>query len=330
MKKSLLFVIVIMFATLGFSQQQLATLNHNDSLSVFYGPTALQQAHNAAVGGDVISLSSGVFNNIDITKSVTIRGNGMVRDTIANTEPTIINGGTITGSNIVIEGVRFTEFFSYTLVTNPVFRKCMIDNFNCSGVYDTIQNGLFINCVIRSASSCHNLYNVQLINSICAVGYWTRINACSIRNCIVFIDPYYLANSEQNAPSLTCRSSILIARSMPYAVDPIATFNCIGICDNGYFETSSNGNQNFSEMTAVFKKFNGIQSDGRIGIETDYELQENLVANAHGSDGTQIGVYGGMVPFDPRVNTMRYVKCNVAPHTTQDGKLSVDIEVVSE
>ena len=61
-----------------------------------------------------------------------------------------------------------------------------------------------------------------------------------------------------------------------------------------------------------------------------FELQDSIAANVLGNDGIQIGVYGGMVPFNPRVNTPRYVNCSVAPHTTLDGKLSVDIEVVSE
>ncbi len=46
-----------------------------------------------------------------------------------------------------------------------------------------------------------------------------------------------------------------------------------------------------------------------------------------GSDGTEVGIYGGSLPFDPTPTNPQIVKFNVAPKTTADGKLSIDIEV---
>lgn len=57
-----------------------------------------------------------------------------------------------------------------------------------------------------------------------------------------------------------------------------------------------------------------------------YELSEELKAKAS-SDGTQIGIYGGNIGFDPTPSNPRITKFNVAPKTSADGKLSVDIEV---
>ena len=107
-------------------------------------------------------------------------------------------------------------------------------------------------------------------------------------------------------------------------------YNCIGVVVNSlaqgpYFGNSNNNNVSIGSLSGVFKYFNGAYSDG-----ISFELQDSIAANYLGNDGTQVGVYGGMVPFNPRVNTPRYVNCSVAPHTTLDGKLSVDIEVVSE
>ena len=80
MKKTLLLALAMFFATVSFAQQQLATLNHNDSITVYYGASALQQAHNAAVAGDIITLSPGSFTSVTITKPVSIRGAGMFPD----------------------------------------------------------------------------------------------------------------------------------------------------------------------------------------------------------------------------------------------------------
>ena len=76
-----------------FAQSSLiATLSHEGEVSQFYGVSALRQAHEAAVHGDVITLSSGTFTATAITKAITLRGAGMEMDTITNTLPTVIAG----------------------------------------------------------------------------------------------------------------------------------------------------------------------------------------------------------------------------------------------
>lgn len=83
MKKSIILAIALVMSVATFAQQ-LATLNHNDSITVYYGMNALQQAHASAVNGDIITLSSGIFNSVNITKAVTIRGAGAWTDTNGN------------------------------------------------------------------------------------------------------------------------------------------------------------------------------------------------------------------------------------------------------
>jgi hypothetical protein len=58
------------------AQNQVAILQHNDTLSAFYGPEALSAAHTAASDGDIITLSSGNFNGCTLSKAVTIHGAG--------------------------------------------------------------------------------------------------------------------------------------------------------------------------------------------------------------------------------------------------------------
>ena len=71
-------VAVIVAATATFAQNTLvATLTHGENVSMFYGTYALRDAHNAAVSGDVINLSGGGFQPVDITKAITLRGTGI-------------------------------------------------------------------------------------------------------------------------------------------------------------------------------------------------------------------------------------------------------------
>lgn len=58
-----------------------------------------------------------------------------------------------------------------------------------------------------------------------------------------------------------------------------------------------------------------------------YELVDNLADVWIGSDGSQIGLHGGNMPFDPVPTNPQITKFNVASKTSADGKLSVDIEV---
>ncbi len=76
-------------------------------------------------------------------------------------------------------------------------------------------------------------------------------------------------------------------------------------------------------ISSVFKTYNGVDN---FSFNELYELTDEAKAMYIGSDGTQIGLYGGM-GFDLVPSTLQITKCEVAPRSTSDGKLSVSIEV---
>lgn len=80
--KNLVFVIAFLFVTCAsFAQNTfVATLQHGDNVSNYYGMDALKNAYNASETGDIILLSAGVFNSVDIEKGITIRGVGLGQD----------------------------------------------------------------------------------------------------------------------------------------------------------------------------------------------------------------------------------------------------------
>lgn len=59
---------------------------------------------------------------------------------------------------------------------------------------------------------------------------------------------------------------------------------------------------------------------------TFYELTDEIKA-LKTSDGTQVGIYGGNMPFEQTTTVPQISKFSVAPRTSADGKLSIDIEV---
>ena len=132
-------LVALAMATMSFAQSSvLATLSHEGEISTFYGVTALKSAVEAAENGDVITLSSGQFNAVDISKTITLRGAGMSvsTDSINSHEATIIQGAftisqadTIEG-RIVMEGLYFGQAVSYEgVLKNAQFLKCRFYSF---------------------------------------------------------------------------------------------------------------------------------------------------------------------------------------------------------
>ena len=80
-----------------------------------------------------------------------------------------------------------------------------------------------------------------------------------------------------------------------------------------------------TEYATLFKTYPG----GPLALldSETFELTDAAKTQYLGTDGTEVGIYGGNLPFDPTPSNPQITKCNVAAKSTADGKLSVDIEV---
>lgn len=59
----------------------------------------------------------------------------------------------------------------------------------------------------------------------------------------------------------------------------------------------------------------------------NFELQDSIATTILGNDGTQVGIYGGPMPFDPYVYNH---KVSAARRTTPDGFLDLEIKLYDE
>lgn len=344
MKKTLLIAFALMLSAATFAQQQLATLNHNDEITVYYGQSALQSAHAAAVNGDIITLSPGTFNSVNITKAVTIRGAGMFPDTAAGTEPTtLINDYTITVNqdsvySLYMEGIyHASSNVKYEKVYNPQFVKCYFKNIKenneSNSSSSVLYDATFINCIIeyfQSGYSRNCAKNPQFVNSVILDLDSRNPNNIILTNCVANVAKNY---TFLNATIVT-NSIIYGAAQYNNGVNAYSSYYSIGIQTSTYSSADNFFNYsgladhhlyNYRGMNTVFKNFTGSYSPG-----ITFEMLDEVAATRLGDDGTQIGVYGGVMPFDPKVRNPLIKKCNVAKKSTVDGKLAVDIEVVSE
>lgn len=334
MKKIFLSLVAMMVSTVSFAQSSLlATLSHEGTIKTYYGAAALKNAHEDAVHGDVITLSSGSFFAVDITKAITLRGSGMLLDAEANREPTVITGDFSLNipedveQRLTIEGIYSNHKVTYKSVRNPMFLKSRFLNFHSGDNASIIQNAIFVHCKFAAGLYINSNCSASFVNCIITNPntHTDGTGAIEMTNCIVSSRMLGLMNSatfkncyiEGTHPSNTnntINTSCVLYNNVVFEPNH-STNKIISECPN-------NTNQAISSYDSLFKTYQGGWND----TET-YELTEEAAAKYLGNDGTQIGIYGGNLPFDSTPSNPQITKCNVAAKSTADGKLSVDITI---
>lgn len=305
----------------------MATLNHEGTISTFYGTVALRQAHAAAVSGDVITLSSGTFLSTDISKAVTIRGAGMdvtkAYDIVS--EPTVLGGNfnikipaEDTG-RLTLEGIYHNEtiMFYEGQAKNALFLKSRFKNISQSNSCK-VQDLTVLNCRISESISVGSGNSAQFLNSVVKdfnSGYM------SFSHCVI-LNSYHLY------------------------FDGNEYKNCIITHQSGYEYGVSSSSSAYNNLFISDKtdKLNEIPNNTNLRVPTsderfaylrgyddskDYKLTDQNRDVLKATDGGEIGIYGGSLPYSAIPTNPQITKFNVASKTTADGKLSVDIEVKS-
>lgn len=316
MKKLLLFVTALCLSSLSFAQIQVATLQHGDSLRVFYYANAFVNAYNAAVPGDVISLSAGSFTSCTINKdSLTIRGAGMDQTFLQSS----FNLGNSSSSGtdyihtITMEGIYCGSTVNQYADVEVHFTNVYFYNYSNS-YYNYNLSGQFVNCRLASCTAGSNgtptFINCIVNGSSCGMANFV--------NCVV--------RNESSNSGASFMNSVVIATSSSYNLSSTALAqNCIGINDYSssqnifYYCTNLNSRM---VTSSVFSNFTlGYMNPER------YVLTDSAQAAYLGTDGTQVGLYGGYCPWTSSLPYPVISRMNVARQTTADGRLSVDIQV---
>jgi len=358
MKKIFTLLLVMTASSVAWTQQlnltQFATLNHNDTITAYYGVDALVSALSSAEHGDIITLSPGSFNApYDISKAVTIRGAGMMIDTISNTEPTRINKSfylsvpNVSNLHLTMEGVYITGNIVYISAYSPRFNKCRINTIRKSASGEkTMSLPVFTNCLISAWDGSSSISNAMFINSIILNSWQGEGHGVSINsdggiseyyywgydlytcgqssdvyyNCIINIPPSIIHNKRNIINCITFGSDSV-------SVSDINVFNSVGIFDSTsiYNLTPDHNNTNINSFENIFKTFRGTYTEGEM-----FELTNNAASNYLGSDNTQVGIYGGSAVFNPKATDMRIKKYSVGFYSDENGHLKITTELENE
>ena len=289
-----------------------AVLQHGDTPQAFYGADAFKEAMEAAQHGDHISLSSGVFNQTTINKAVKIQGAGV--STRINGEINASLPDSLPG--LEISGIKFMHKFTILKVlTDAKFKRCtFMGEFKAA---KTCVNNIFIQCKFLyqcnlndSRYDTHKMESIIFNNCISTshIGGLLETDDVTFNNCTL--------HSLWDMRSVNINNSIIYDNTSDWPA--VKYINVIIASDVSNRPNVDAIQENVisltrAEIKALFKDLE------------NYELTDEAAAKYLGSDGKQLGAYGGAFPFTltPAIPEITSVK--IDPLVKEDGKLSISI-----
>lgn len=305
---------------------QMATLQHGDNMTAYYGYTALKEAMETAEGGDLITLSGGSFVATSINKVVTIQGAGYVQDIQNNRYKTTIVGNL--GINIpegekglLIEGIYCGNVTIYGTIENFILRKCRIGT--AYYVNGTSKNCLIDRCRIYTLYPDYHSANFMVKNSILN---WVEKNESDA--VLFFLNCDITSASKHNDVTAQFKNCII---APAFKAAGCSAYNCVvyEYYDSGFSSSSSTSNiwmMGDNDIKAIFNNNDFFSFTD----EWDYQLTDDAKTTYLGTDGTQVGIYGGTTPFTDVPSNPQVVSKEIATESDANGKLSVRIKVEAQ
>ena len=325
MKRLFLLLITAMtFGACAMAQDsRVATLQHGANFRTYYGADAFISAHEDASDGDVITLTAGEFNLCNISKAITVRGEGMHKTKLSVSYASSGGFKIPTGSNysLCLEGVTIyyrqdTGYISLPISgsggsATVIISKCDLTAEN-HGINVSKCSAVIINSRMATVNGEGNS-SITCINSIMPSLSGSTFD---VQNCVITDQPQ-VTNS-------------IIKNSIVYGVstlnDTNTTSHCLvkegssGFADSWYIPTEAASNPDpWSEAPETPVIWNDLFGE-------DYHLTEAAAQTYLGTDGTQVGLYGGAYPYDITPD-YPLVKNLEVKGIHEDGKLKVKINV---
>ena len=325
MKKVLLSLVAMMVATMSFAQETVvASLSHEGETTMFYGLTALVKAAENAQSGDVINLSRGIFTATTIKVGITLRGAGIDSD-----DPTYLNGNlhieipADDPNHFTMEGIICNNEMSMRgTFSTPQIVKCKLKSgFTTKTITDDI-NILVVNSKVLDHFNVGGVCRASLINSYMdCVSFYDDAHFMGL-NCVLWKDRVDLLHHSvwKNCIFFSGRS---YSEALP--TDSECT-NCVAVNYSGdpFRNLTIKPGCSRATYAEAFKDFTGTYTD-----EQTFELSDEAKANENfkGTDGTEVGLYGGPQPFNLTLSYPLISKMEVSEKTDDKDQLEVTIEV---
>ena len=313
----------------------MATLQSGDNVSVYYGKGALESAYQAAAdSGDVITLSAGVFTSpIQIQKSISIIGNGFVNEQENGKYPTIIDGRMEFSPRDVTDddGETMTEAIGYD--------GTRLEGLNFANNYISlsgsrkVHNFSIVKCNVQSIILQTNTENTTIRQSVVS----SNLNYRQKNQLNLYLVGSYINQLEQDFTDGMVNIDHCIIQEplqagtitnsiLRYAGSGVTAYNCI-FMENIPTNIMGEGNWVNCKYAGIFAR-EGMTGLGWSDEENAFALK--YPAEYVGTDGTEVGLYGGPYPYNPTPTTPQIKESNIDTTVVEDGKLKVSVTVEAQ
>ena len=332
MKKQIIIIFAIIISMAMNGQAAIKTVSNNTGSPGQY--TNLQTAIDAAGFYDTILVAGSAtsYGNITFGKPLVLIGAGYNNPYGMNTTLGQIELDRqtfyVSSSNTKIIGFIVTGniiFYPYysggtnMTIDNVVIERCRIGSVDFGlgqGGTHTYNNDSIRNCLIEGNINSHGVYNshyynnVVIHNNIFNGGYFTFGYNCSPNNtCNSDLNKFYVKNNLFLNKTTNCFNNcvkMVIENNIFYGAEPqggtgcVFTRNLTYMCLNNIIPGTDNlGSGNRVNQNPLFVN---VPPQGGFSFSYDYHLQATSPGKNAGTDGSDIGIYGGMMPFEVGAN----------------------------
>jgi hypothetical protein len=345
MKMLLISLFLLSFCLLqSLTAQSIIVQRGNQSFAYATLSEAIANANN----GDILYLPPGNFDvsGIQINKGIHIIGAGYNPTTTGATGQTNISGnlvivkgadgGSIQGMNI-LNSVLFGIDSSSSEVKNYTITRCFI------------AGKLFLTYAESQPSKCSNIIITENILYNLDGGY---ANNVIVTNNIITQNAYNIVTFFKNA--IFANNIFLTREDFPLN----RVYSCVfknNIIAKGVFACSSwDGGSGNILINNLYSSSQGLSTNGVVQYEgnvflerskmfvnaeeddfrfpNDYQLTQAALKAITGTDGTQVGIYGGQYPFKEGAAPVnpQIIEKKISTTTNPKGKLNVQIKVKAQ
>lgn len=342
-KKIYLLLLLVCSTVMMFADGLTATLQRGETMTAYFGQSALTEAYEAAADGDVITLSPGGFNPVtEIKKSVRIVGAYGLSD--SDPSATYLNAAfTINADNVKLEGISFQNTVTLGTIKNCTIKRCWIINLYQSGTHT---NTLIDQCVLMHDYAVETGVNYGIKNT--TIDYFaamnTTANVANVTNCVIWELCKHNQGSSMKQPYAVYKNCVL-GLNLCYNNDGRVVFTSPSEFYNNYFfkinSYSTNTSYNIYDYAYSFSsgcinigntasRDKGTATKGNSNTSTYYNITYPCsYGPVKGEDNTPVGITGGegfnAYPGIPRVLTSA-----IDAQTDDKGKLNASITVKAE
>lgn len=320
---------------------QIISLHNEGNMQLFKGNTAFAQAYDLSQNGDTLYFSGGTFfPPATLNKELTLFGAGHYQDSTIVTGKTIISGdlNLVTGAdNFYIEGFQISGRLQVgnnnTINGLTCKRNYITQTINFLGNQDIPCSNIAIIGSIFSGGNFENAENMLVSNCIISNGNINNSHGNIFNNNIILWSSSshttYLFNYSNNNNI----SNNIIQREGSYLHYIMRGDG--NVLNNNVF---SNAEPSVGTNSTLSNNHYGIiladlfinQASSTFEYSHNYHLQDEALYL--GSDGKQVGIYGGAFPYKEGAvpKNPHIMEMNISDTTNEQGELPVKIKVSTQ